>query len=316
MLLCNFRPFGLRPSLRNRHESSNFHQRAVMRKQQDDTEPSWARCRGLDFASEDAAQTLAVQNINFLRQWMETGCIGVCDSYAISLRVFLRGDALILQDSVCSETPQVMTRNNQSCPRCQAAANRVKAINQIKEWCQRVTVVDICHAALVGDAKLQHKLADELVANFPEMSAEKLHEASYSSLIFKCRNTFMKIGIGRQNTALKAFLDRNVRYLTPQIVAGVSQEMRKDLLVYVERLGSGSISKEESHAIARHQVVRNTLEDRSLINPHIETFRNTNHLHQDHGSFCKKSHTSPKIKIKVQAVPFFWCSFPTMHFFL
>ena len=237
--------------LRMRHEASGFHRAAV--EVERDAAPLVAlpKCSGINLSGDESKNSLmaAADFQNMLRIWIEAGCIGVMGSLTESVVAKLQGEDIVIYDSLCHQDPCFARRGHTSCQRCENVINKTKLVSCISEWAMKIKSVDLAHLLLQGDRKKQQEIAEVMENMWPELRCEELGAISYSAMIAKCRLMFMRVPLSKQNLALKNFIGRSIRYLTPTVMAGVDPAIKQKVLTYVDALGSGSLDHRESSAV-------------------------------------------------------------------
>lgn len=139
------------------------------------------------------------------------------------------------------------------CKSCLNAAPRANCVQHIKQWALRICFTDLTHIALTGDKVEQLSQVNFMKNMFPELKQEPLEVLPYSELVTKTRNLFMHIGVSRQNRALQSFLARSLKFLTPTMVAGLSPDVRSQVVHFVDAVAEGKVLPHESKAIVLWQ---------------------------------------------------------------
>lgn len=239
-----------------RHESSKGHTDAIEAQGHTGLPQSLVPCKGLILQSEFGPKTLfgLPENERMLRIWLGSGCIAVQGSVIESVK--LREDSagkLVLQDAQCvalSETsPELCLQGKGCCKRCLAAANRSKAFCQMTDWAMKISLLDYTHMILEGNRAAQEEQVHLMMSLFPQMQCEDLPSMSFATAVLRTRKNFMFVPTCKQNNALKSFLSRCVRYLTPTMIAGVDPDTKSKLVCYLDALSRGELQSDESLAI-------------------------------------------------------------------
>ncbi|CAK9063241.1 unnamed protein product [Durusdinium trenchii] len=253
--LLNFLESDRSGQYKNRHEESVFHRQAVARQQGVEDLEGLPLCNGLDLESEEGSCTSFgnPDMLSLVRLWLGTGCIAVEGSALSS--IFVKNAAppstgIIIQDESCATGGQShVLRGGTCCRQCLSAANRKKCIDLVKEWAFRVSFADLTHTCLLPDRTEQLCQASWMKSAFPEVADQPLENISYHEACSRTRNLFMHIPVSKQNAALVSFIGRSLKFLTPSMIAGLSDEMKKKVVTYVDALASGKLQPYESSAM-------------------------------------------------------------------
>eukprot|EP00435_Cladocopium_sp_Y103_P014851 s521_g3.t1 len=244
--------------LRDRHEQSKYHQVAAQNAKLD--REGIKICSGLNLSTETGEATAfgSGQNPRLLKLWVRSGCIAVLGSGIESLQVSLNaaGD-IVVRDAQCeqhSAPGSFQIRGKDACKYCIGAANKSKSMKIIREWCVRITHVDLAHCALQSQQADQSAQAAFMKDLFPELREKSLEAVDYSTLCEKVRGMFLHIPTCKQHEALTSFVSRSVKYLTPKMLAGVSDDVKKKIATYLEKLTAGDLLEQESIAIDSWQM--------------------------------------------------------------
>lgn len=233
---------------RNRHESSERHKNAM---KFGTSESELEKCSGLDLCA-DGRHTLLGQIPDILRLWIWSGCIQVKMSVLEKVLVFCKADGqLVVQDAACFEdSTRLRVRGKSCCSACLAVADRAKVVQSIREWSLRISFVDLTHSILHGDQKEILQQAELMKLYFPELeSASSLASMCYKDAYTRTRNYFMCIPFASQTQALKDYVSRSLKYLTPGLVCGLPSAVRKQANIYIESLVSGQLQQRETDAM-------------------------------------------------------------------
>lgn len=225
---------------RKRHEESAYHLKAVKAAETTAILEALPPCSGIRLKSADAEATpMSMYDfMPLMKLWVEAGCIAVHGSCLESICVsVVDGDAddFRVQDINCKASgTSTCMRGMGCCKSCLNAAPRANCVQHIKQWALRICFTDLTHIALTGDKVEQLSQVNFMKNMFPELKQEPLEVLPYSELVTKTRNLFMHIGVSRQNRALQSFLARSLKFLTPTMVAGLSPDVRSQVVHFVE----------------------------------------------------------------------------------
>lgn len=182
--------------------------------------------------------------------WIQSGCVAIKGAILESATAKLDGDDIILRDSGCNDDqPQLCKRGISCCKRCAAAADRTKFLTALQDWALKIRYVDMAHVTLGGNKEEQQKLAQEILELWPHTQEENLGEITYSAMVSKCRLAWMRVPICKQNDAMKVFLSRSLKYLTPMVLAGIGPEIKEQITSYIDCLSRGDLDPHETKAI-------------------------------------------------------------------
>lgn len=146
---------------------------------------------------------------------------------------------------------QMCERGRDACKQCLMAGNRTKVMATIREWCVRISFVDLTHCALKHSRSEQAAQANFMKEMFVELQHEPLATTEFKDLLTRSRNMFMPIGTNRQNEALQTFIQRSLKFLAPKMIVGVAPEVRGQVFDYVDALSDGRLLPHESSALDR-----------------------------------------------------------------
>lgn len=213
-------------------------------------------CTGISLQSEDGKSTALSKILNLVQPWMQNGSIHVFKSVLEKLVFKIKSNGeVVVQDSSCSEAGNHLQARGQSCCKaCLLAADRGKTASCIKDWCLRIAWVDLTHLILQEDTKEVANHVEFMKATWPELAHEPLLSLTYREAFNRARNFFQHIPLSVQSASLKAFVSRNLRYLTPVLVCGAAGDVQKQARAYVVALESGKVAEHEKEAIASSSV--------------------------------------------------------------
>lgn len=190
---------------------------------------------------------------DLLHMWINAGCIGVVGSCLESLKVSITSQGTLhLRDATCEANNTggfLRVRGQPCCRACLQAANRDKVLEQIREWCHRIGMVELVHVMLAESAKQLEVAVQRLEESMPQFPWADYGKMSYPILVQKVRSIFLRIPTAKQNEALKSFIGRSIKFLTPTMIAGLDGDVRGKIISYVEALSKGRILPNESAAI-------------------------------------------------------------------
>lgn len=135
-----------------------------------------------------------------------------------------------------------------ACSKCFGTANRQKLYQLMCDWCVRVEHVLLLQRALLGQQE-QKAYAKEMEERWGSVMSEvrmsRLGTMSYQDLLAVVQRQFQHIGTKYQNDGLKAFLERNLSYLSRSTHLSIPDEVRPQIQDYLEAICSGKLAESD-----------------------------------------------------------------------
>ena len=120
--------------------------------------------------------------------------------------------------------------------------NREKLVRHLKQWCMRLDYVKLMQFAQSSNKEQQEDFAAEMERRW-KVDGNSLAQMTFSDLLFLAKNQFQNIGVKYQSLGLRAYIDRNLSYLTKSSRASIPPEVKPKLQAYLDALSQGKLSE-------------------------------------------------------------------------
>eukprot|EP00442_Polarella_glacialis_P000348 CAMPEP_0115155298 /NCGR_PEP_ID=MMETSP0227-20121206/67810_1 /TAXON_ID=89957 /ORGANISM="Polarella glacialis, Strain CCMP 1383" /LENGTH=895 /DNA_ID=CAMNT_0002566345 /DNA_START=132 /DNA_END=2816 /DNA_ORIENTATION=+ len=233
-----------------RHEESKYHQAALANSKDMPMELELVSCSGIFLATEAVnSPSLSAGAEKFVLKWCLFDCPAIANSRLDMIKARLDADDRpILQSGSCAAESRPILRGRGCCQSCldivMKPKKRVWLLAIMKEWCLKIDWILLTHANLQGNGKAQQALATSMSQDHDLLRADLL-SMTYPQCLVKTRQLWSHLPRIMQNRAVRTFMEVRLNYLTPQIALGVSPDMKKQVMSYVEAVANGSLSSTE-----------------------------------------------------------------------